>query len=55
METYVNSPAAQLEALNGWNGAYSLLFVTLGNAIGGMVLLGVPLFLAYRRKPSKVK
>ena len=38
----------QLGVLNGWNGGCSLLFVTAGNVIGGMVLVGIPLFLANR-------
>ena len=36
----------QLGVLNGWNGGCSLIFVTAGNVIGGMVLVGIPLFLA---------
>ena len=42
--------AEQLGTLNGWNGLVSLLFVTAGNVIGGMALVGVPMFLAYRKK-----
>ena len=42
--------AEQLRTLNGWNGLVSLLFVTAGNVIGGMALVGVPMFLAYRKK-----
>lgn len=40
--------AGQLNVLNGWNGVCSLLFVTAGNVIGGMALVGIPLFLSYR-------
>lgn len=40
----------QMGLLNGWNGLCALFFVTVGNVIGGMLLVGVPLFLVYRRK-----
>lgn len=41
--------AEQIELLNVWNALRSLLFVTAGNVIGGMLLAGVPLFLVYRK------
>lgn len=41
--------AEQIRALNGWYGLRSLLFVTIGNVIGGMLLVGVPVFLVYRK------
>ncbi len=41
--------AEQIRLLQGWNGARSLLIVTAGNVIGGMLLMGVPLFLVYRK------
>lgn len=39
--------AEQISFLNGWSGVSSLLFVTVGNVIGGMLLVGVPLSLVY--------
>ncbi len=47
--------AEQLGALNGWNGVCSILFVTLGNVIGGMALVGVPLFLVHRYNRSQAQ
>lgn len=41
--------AEQMGLLNGWNGLRSLLLVTVGNVIGGMVLVGIPVFLVYRK------
>lgn len=45
--------AEQMGLLNGWNGLCSLIFVTVGNVIGGMLLVGVPLFLVYQRGNKK--
>lgn len=45
--------AEQMGLLNGWNGLRSLIFVTAGNVIGGMLLVGVPLFLVYKRGNRK--
>lgn len=45
--------AEQMGLLNGWNGLCSLIFVTVGNVIGGMLLVGVPLFLVYQRGSKK--
>ena len=47
--------AEQLGTLNGWNGVCSILFVTLGNVIGGMALVGVPLFLVHRYNRSQAE
>lgn len=41
--------AEQLAALNGWGFLQNLLSVTLGNIIGGMVLVGIPMFFIYRK------
>lgn len=41
--------AEQIRLLNGWNGVCSLLFVTVGNVIGGMLLVGIPLFFVYKK------
>lgn len=41
--------AEQIRLLNGWSGVASLLFVTVGNVIGGMLLVGIPLFFVYKK------
>lgn len=42
--------AQQCQNLANLSGCESLLFVTIGNIIGGMVFVGLPLYFAYIRK-----
>ena len=41
--------AEQIAALNGWGFLQNLIPVTLGNMIGGILLVGVPMFLIHRK------
>ncbi|SHK71962.1 formate/nitrite transporter family protein [Hespellia stercorisuis] len=41
---------AQLSGLNAFNSLHSFIPVTLGNIIGGMLLVGLPLYLIYKKE-----
>lgn len=43
-------PVSMIKNLANLSGCESLLFVTIGNIIGGMVFVGLPLYFAYIRK-----
>ena len=42
--------AQQCQNLANFSGCESLLFVTIGNIIGGMIFVGLPLYFAYIHK-----
>ncbi|HCB95448.1 MAG TPA: FdhC protein, partial [Ruminococcus sp.] len=44
--------AQQCQNLANLSGCESLLFVTIGNIIGGMVFVGLPFYFAYARKKN---
>lgn len=47
--------AQQCQNLANLSGCESLLFVTIGNIIGGMIFVGLPLYFAYIRKRKVLK
>ena len=42
--------AEQISALTPLNSLHNFIPVTLGNMIGGMVFVGLPLYLIYKKK-----